>query len=432
MEGGSDSQVVGTGAPSGTLEGGSSSLEARLSKERRRRERRERRARRQQRNSLISQMDGGCIYDQGVHHVPDLLHHPLPPPPAYTTLPGRARPTSCPQRPMPPPQHSWRVNLPAFARRSRGCGEEVLMQPEGESKTCCGLAVSQTVSIRWFIVMIAFVGICCSVVGTVLGAMKAQGREHLTVSLLMIGVGIVLVTVSGIAWRLTSQDAPTCRAMLGLGGEERLMPGHNLSRGHPYAGMIYSEFQYRPPPPSYQASMQEYRLRLLLMERSGGSPPAPPPALSPPPAYRGPGRGLPLHGSVSRPPSYHSRQGSSILPLHARHPSQLSKLSIAGANDPVEEEEKQCPVHVTQVPVVPSSHKASIQIQGSQDMEQYISNIQEHFHKIEAGEKSKRERRESEVTIVQNTSMEIHQPVVVTVSGSLDVADSNSNADCDV
>ena len=130
---------------------------------------------------------------------------------------------------------------------------------EEESKTCCGLAVSQTVSIRWFIVMIAFVGICCSVVGTVLGAMKAQGREHLTVSLLMIGeslsfygtflpeaseteavklnlhrksksifnnkqwpktgayekgtlmqgtisgVGIVLVTVSGIAWRLTSQ-----------------------------------------------------------------------------------------------------------------------------------------------------------------------------------------------------------------------------------
>merc|ERR1712115_499619 len=126
MEGGSESQVVGTGAPSGTLEGGSSSLEARLSKERRRRERRERRARRQQRNSLISQMDGGCIYDQGVHHVPDLLHHHLPPPPAYTTLPGRARPTSCPQRPMPPPQHSWRENLPAFARR-RWMGWDVWM-----------------------------------------------------------------------------------------------------------------------------------------------------------------------------------------------------------------------------------------------------------------------------------------------------------------
>merc|ERR1711971_745854 len=258
----------------------------------------------------------------------------------------------------------------------------------------------------------------------------------------MIGVGVVLITVSGIAWRMTSRDAPSCRAMMGLdphakygiGGDTRFMQPRGLPyprTAHPYAGMLYSEFQYRPPPPSYQASMQEYRLRLLLMDRNAPAPTHPPAALSPPPAYRGPGRGqLPLHGSVSRPPSYHSRQGSSILPLHARHPSQLSKLST---NDPVEEEEKHCPVHVTQVPVVPSSHKASIQIQGSHDMEQYISNIQEHFHKIKAGEKSKRERRESEVTIVQNTSMELHHhPVVVTVSGSLDVADSNSNADCDV
>ena len=115
MEGGSEPQT-GNGAL-GTLEGGSSSMEARLCKERRRRERRERRARRQQRNSLISQMDGGCIYEQGGVHVPDLLHHHLPPP-AYTTLPGRGRPSTCPQRTMaPPPQHSWRENLPAFARR---------------------------------------------------------------------------------------------------------------------------------------------------------------------------------------------------------------------------------------------------------------------------------------------------------------------------
>ena len=38
--------------------------------------------------------------------------------------------------------------------------------------------------------------------------------------------------------------------------------------------MMYSDFHYRPPPPSYQASMQEYRLRLLLLDRhnaTGGS-----------------------------------------------------------------------------------------------------------------------------------------------------------------
>lgn len=59
---------------------------------------------------------------------------------------------------------------------------------EESGKSCCGVMVTQTVSIRWFIVMIAFVGICCAVVGTVLGAMRSSGREHLTVSLLMIGM----------------------------------------------------------------------------------------------------------------------------------------------------------------------------------------------------------------------------------------------------
>ncbi len=62
---------------------------------------------------------------------------------------------------------------------------------EESGKSCCGVVVTQTVSIRWFIVMIAFVGICCAVVGTVLGAMRTSGREHLTVSLLMIGTFII-------------------------------------------------------------------------------------------------------------------------------------------------------------------------------------------------------------------------------------------------
>ena len=86
----------------------------------------------------------------------------------------------------------------------------VASPPNPPGKSCCGVHITQTVSIRWFIVMIAFVGICCSVVGTILGALKASGREHLTVSLLMIGVGIVLITVSGIAWRLTATDSPSC------------------------------------------------------------------------------------------------------------------------------------------------------------------------------------------------------------------------------
>ncbi|KAL1476293.1 hypothetical protein MTO96_036620 [Rhipicephalus appendiculatus] len=48
-------------------------------------------------------------------------------------------------------------------------------------------------------------------------------------------VGIVLITVSGIAWRLTSHEAPSCRAMLGLRGDE---PGGRrfVPRVPPYGG----------------------------------------------------------------------------------------------------------------------------------------------------------------------------------------------------
>ncbi|KAK3930458.1 Mediator of RNA polymerase II transcription subunit 16 [Frankliniella fusca] len=157
-------------------------------------------------------------------------------------------------------------------------------------------------------------------------------------SLVSAGVGIVLVTVSGVAWRLTSHDAPSCRVMLGMaaGGDEgaaepnrrfvpRLPPSYGRPH-HPYAAMMYPEFQYRPPPPSYQASMQEYRLRLLLLDRhpgAGGAPggPAPPSsAVSPPPTYRSHAGSLlraPLGcrrevaaSEYSRPPSYRSRSSS--------------------------------------------------------------------------------------------------------------------------
>ncbi|KFM58642.1 hypothetical protein X975_18579, partial [Stegodyphus mimosarum] len=92
---------------------------------------------------------------------------------------------------------------------------------------------------------------------------------------------------------------------------------------HPYAAMMYPEFQYRPPPPSYQASMQEYRLRLLLLDRQQGSGSASNTSsalspVSPPPTYRSHTTGT-LHSrppltlterEYSRPPSYRSRASS--------------------------------------------------------------------------------------------------------------------------
>ncbi|KAK3875223.1 hypothetical protein Pcinc_019884 [Petrolisthes cinctipes] len=232
---------------------------------------------------------------------------------------------------------------------------------EEEAKSCCGLLVTQAVSIRWFIIMIAFVGLCCTVVGTVLGAVKTYNSEYVTITLLMIGVGIVLITVSGVAWHLTSRDAP-CRVMLGLAPHDpnrgeprrfmaRMAPAFGRPH-HPYAAMMYPEFQYRPPPPSYQASMQEYRLRLLLLDRHHNHPPATPQAPSPPPTYRSGAhnlRGLTVNtlgreSNYSQPPSYRSREGSvshnpdatglpsshpggPLAPAHSRDPSCLSFLS---------------------------------------------------------------------------------------------------------
>ena len=269
-----------------------------------------------------------------------------------------------------------------------------------------------------------------------------------------------MITVSGIAWRLTSQDGPSCRAMLGLGGYSDYNDGRFLTRppgyprghgasAHPYSGMMYTEFQYRPPPPSYQASMQEYRLRLLLMDRSGGAPlPPPPPVMSPPPAYRstrhgplgldGPayfvrnGLGVPghevAHEMVSRPPSYRSRASDLPVPIHARHSSQLSYLPYAGApteaapepeEDKVEAGDSQ---HASVVSVIPrSGNKASIQI--SADMDQYMTNIQHQFGRIQGS----KDKSKDGVTIVQSQPQS--SSVVVTVSGAVDQAGEASGSE---
>ncbi|XP_035224242.1 histone-lysine N-methyltransferase SETD1A-like [Stegodyphus dumicola] len=153
--------------------------------------------------------------------LPDILNSHLPPP--YSTLPpvtvergGGSRRLPPPSHPPPPPPPTTAPACPHLTanprRTSRGGGGRggafrgfhprersggrrggpsfagaPAASESDEPKHCCGVMVTQTVSIRWFIVMIAFVGLCCAIVGTVLGALKATGREHLTVSLLMIG-----------------------------------------------------------------------------------------------------------------------------------------------------------------------------------------------------------------------------------------------------
>uniref|UniRef100_A0A182WHY5 Uncharacterized protein n=1 Tax=Anopheles minimus TaxID=112268 RepID=A0A182WHY5_9DIPT len=111
------------------------------------------------------------------------------------------------------------------------------------------------------------------------------------------GVGVILVTVSGAAWRMTAPGAPPCLGLgstVDLGRCSRRPCGRGGSTPH---GLLYPEFQHRPPPPSYQASMQEYRLRLLLLDRDRQS-----------------GR---MRSTASPPPTYRSNVGSLLSTTEA-------------------------------------------------------------------------------------------------------------------
>lgn len=163
-------------------------------------------------------------------------------------------------------------------------------------KQCCGLG---SPPVRWSILSVGVVGLVCAGAGALLGALRASGRDHIAVALLMIGIGVVLVTVSAVAWRVTSRE--NCSSFFGFTGiSSRIPPARPI---HPYAAMIYPEFQFRTPPPSYQASMQEYRLRLLLLDRLQ------PTTSSPPPTYRSNAGSIVNPGTIreSRPPSYCTR-----------------------------------------------------------------------------------------------------------------------------
>lgn len=73
-----------------------------------------------------------------------------------------------------------------------------------------------------------------------------------------LGVGVILVSVSAAAWRMTAPGSTQC---LGIGSNELGRCGRRTGCTGRLPQFLYPEFQHRPPPPTYQASMQEYRLR---------------------------------------------------------------------------------------------------------------------------------------------------------------------------
>ncbi|XP_055602939.1 uncharacterized protein LOC129751445 [Uranotaenia lowii] len=297
--------------------------------------RRERRERRQARNRMqhVHPMDQQPLRPAPLEIIPDILHSHLPPP--YTTLPmGATAVLAGPPPPLPiaavPLGHHHRGGPLGVAAAAAvpGVVEDcrytfpipiIRSSPSERSrKGCCGHWFAGP-PLRALIAVVALGGVACALGGAALGATGLAGSptSHLTAALLMIGVGVILVTVSGAAWRMTAPGAPPC---LGLGSTvdlarcSRRPCGRGGSTPH---GLLYPEFQHRPPPPSYQASMQEYRLRLLLLDRDRQS-----------------GR---IRSTASPPPTYRSNVGSLLrIPLTSRQSNSASSAngSVNGAHPP--------------------------------------------------------------------------------------------------
>ncbi|XP_014672589.1 PREDICTED: uncharacterized protein LOC106813059 [Priapulus caudatus] len=222
-----------------------------------------------------------------------------------------------------------------------------------EPKGCCGMAMNQTIGIRWFVVFVGMVGLTCVVIGIILGilgGLKVAGSDFVTISLLLIGVGMVLTTVSGVAWRITSPNTPNCSWLLGFRNHSNgpnndvFAPRNSQTYGgrgaHPYSAMLYPEFQFRQPPPSYQASMQDYRLRLLWERSTPETTTAP--QYSPPPTYRSnagtmrPMLDIPARSNrnPSLPPSYRSQESMLGLPPYRPRPTISSSQVLPGQPTP--------------------------------------------------------------------------------------------------
>ncbi|XP_071129115.1 uncharacterized protein [Mytilus edulis] len=219
-------------------------------------------------------------------------------------------------------------------------------------KAGCLSCLAASTSFRWILVILSLLGVCCVVTGIVLAALHAAGNSFLFLAIMFIGLGVLLVVVVAVGWKCTPRGHEPLHALFGLGDFRRRRGGRRRGRrrGHQrgderwYGGVMYPEFQYRRPPPSYNASLQDSLHQLAMaqsaMDMEEDDIPAEDYSLpsSNPPSYRSrastvrtgiqitfpPNReGLPN----SRPPTYRSH-----VSTHPSRPSLPHDMDSAGGD----------------------------------------------------------------------------------------------------
>ncbi|XP_059174311.1 uncharacterized protein LOC131954533 [Physella acuta] len=221
----------------------------------------------------------------------------------------------------PHPHHHSRPHRQQ--RRSRTRSTSTTQTQEGTCKEPCVKCIATVTSFRWVLIVLSVLGVCCVVTGIVLAAVRSAGNSFLFLAIMFIGLGVLLVIVVGVGWKCTPRGHEPLHALFGIGHfqggqtRERRPRRHRNRDGQWFGGFMYPEFQYRRPPPTYAASMQDYQNQTEVVPppETGGSLPA-----SPPPSYRS--RASTVHSAIhislshdselpsSRPPTYRSRAPS--------------------------------------------------------------------------------------------------------------------------
>lgn len=144
--------------------------------------------------------DGNCVNLEDIPLEVNAVLVDLPrdvigaPPPPYTLVRGR-RMRFLPQRmhfPSDSSHGNFRHHNNADFYRLHNNQQYLQHHQQDVAKNCCSsLMISGNLNIRWFIIIISFIALCCVVVGIVLGALKGAneftGDDSLTIALLLIG-----------------------------------------------------------------------------------------------------------------------------------------------------------------------------------------------------------------------------------------------------
>lgn len=206
-------------------------------------------------------------------------------------------------------------------------------------KAPCLKCLTTVTSFKYVLILLSMFGVCCVITGIVLAALHAVGSSFLFLSIMFLGLGLLLVIAVLVGWKFTPRGHEPLHLLFGLGEHSILhhVRSHGILRsreGYWHGGIMYPEFQYRRPPPSYDVSMQEYQQQLMQQYQQSinnvdnYSLPS-----SPPPTYRSRASTIRTGVHIVFPPDHNENYPNSLPPTYRSQTNSRPHLPRAGFGD---------------------------------------------------------------------------------------------------